>query len=178
MNWQSPLPYVWQSSTDSQSFERIAPPHGIIPTPPHVGSFGAQRKHHIHEGVDLYAPHKTPISAVEEGVVVAIEPFTGAAVDSPWWHDTFAVFVEGGSGVVVYGEIEPQPDLVVGQSVQSGQILGCVVPVLKVNKGRPMSMLHLELHTKNTRQAVEWSVGEPKPATLLDPTSLLLTLVK
>jgi hypothetical protein len=110
--------------------------------------------------------------AVEEGIVVALIGFTGAIAypPSPWWQDTWAALVEGPTGVVVYGEITPTVG--VGNKVHAGQEIGRVSKVLKVDKGRPMSMLHLELHQPGTRDAYEWL--DAKPASLLDPTPHLL----
>ena len=92
-------------------------------------------------------------------------------------YDTWAVFVEGASGVVVYGEIQPEAGLVEGARVEPGQVLGRILQVLKTPKGRPATMLHLELHAPGTRSAPGWDHGQPRPATLLDPTPWLLALV-
>lgn len=137
----------------------------------HPGAFGARRKHHTHEGVDLYAPEGTPVFAVEAGVVTAVKPFTGPHAGLPWWEDTWAVWVEGDSGVVLYGEITPT--VVVGKHVGAGECVGQVMRVLRKDKGRPTSMLHLELHQAGSVAAPEW-LGLERPATLRDPTSLLL----
>lgn len=137
----------------------------------HPGAFGVQRKHHVHEGIDLYAPEGTPVCAVEEGVVVAVMPFTGPAAGLPWWLDTDVVLVEGVSGVVAYGEIKSA--VTIGQPVTARQLLGHVVRVLRHDKGRPTCMLHLELHTAGTRETPPWDVLECRPASLLDPTPFL-----
>ena len=145
-----------------------------LPLGDHPGAFGVKRKHHIHEGVDLYCPEGSVVQAVEEGVVVAVIPFTGtiASPPSPWWHDTWAVLVEGPSGVVVYGEIASR--VMVGDPIVPGWSMGYVKQVLKEDKGRPMSMLHLELHKPGTRDAYEWI--DKRPESLLDPTPFLLEL--
>lgn len=170
--WRNPLPLTLVPTSDAQSFAHLPAAHTGLPLSPHPGAFGCPRKHHVHEGVDLYAPEGTPVRAVEAGEVVKIEPFTGPAAQSPWWQDTLAVFVEGESGVVVYGEITPHPDLATGQRVDAGQILGVVKTVLRHDKGRPCAMLHLELHVPGTREAPAWETA--RPATLLDPTPFLL----
>ena len=145
-----------------------------LPIGEHPGAFGVKRKHHHHEGVDLYCRNGNTIDAVERGIVVAVIPFTGehATPPSPWWNDTWAVLVEGDSGVVVYGEI--RPDVRVGDEVVPGWTIGWVTQVLKVDKGRPMSMLHLELHQRGTREVFDWV--DARPSTLLDPTPYLLEL--
>ncbi len=143
----------------------------ILPQGP--GSFGAVRKHDIHTGVDLYAAVGTPVFAVESGTIVAIQIFTGPQAGSPWWRETFAVLVSGASGVVCYGEIKPIGDLEVGQKIQAGKWLGEVMEVLRVNKGKPTSMLHLELYSSGTTSPVSWELGEEQPSRLLDPTPSL-----
>ena len=113
---------------------------------------------------------------MEPGRVVRIEPFTGAHVpppdSSPWWNDTWAVLVEGASGVFVYGEVVPLVGE--GQEVAAGEVIGRVdVPVLKRDKGRPTVMLHLEQLRAGSRRTVWWRRGEAQPEGLLDPTGVL-----
>jgi hypothetical protein len=144
-----------------------------LPKPPHPGAFGVERKHHHHEGVDLYCPYGTPVRAVEDGKVVAVEPFTGPMAGSPWWLDTMCVMVEGDSGVVCYGEIEPDRDMEVGVEVPAGRRIGEVRRVLRKDKGRPTSMLHFELYRSGVVEPVDWPAGTVWPDGLLDPTKLL-----
>lgn len=165
--WRPPLDFArWRLTNDSGSFVDCPANVGEIPMGAHVGAFGVQRKHHIHEGIDLYCSSGAVVRAVERGIVVVVEPFTGPNAGSPWWLDTQCVLVEGASGVVVYGEIATE--VPVGSVVDVGAPLGTVARVLRVNKGRPQDMLHLELHAPGTRQCPEWTTE--RPATLLDPT--------
>ncbi len=147
---------------------------GEIPQPPHLGAFGAVRKFHCHEGVDLYAAEGTPVRAVEFGKIMRIAPFTGPQVDMPWWNDTDCVMVLGNTGVVNYGEITPHKDLRGYSCIRRGDIVGYVKQVLKKDKGRPMSMLHVELYDFDCYEWHGWGVGEEKPAQLRDPTPFLL----
>jgi hypothetical protein len=144
----------------------------FVPIPPHPGAFGVQRKHDMHTGVDLYTKDGTSVYAVEDGIVVAVEHFTGEWDGTPWWNNTDCVLVEGKSGVVCYGEIVSR--FKVGDVVSCGDRIATVVRVLKEDKERPdiaghrPSMLHIELYRPGTR----------KPATslgpeVLDPTSYL-----
>jgi murein DD-endopeptidase MepM/ murein hydrolase activator NlpD len=142
-----------------------------LPQHPEPGSFGQRRRYDYHTGIDLYADLGDTALAVEDGRVVAIEHFTGPDAGSPWWHATKAVLVEGTSGVVLYGEIDPS--VTVGAAVQRGDLVGHVVTVLRNNKGLPMNMLHLELYTAETRESVWWRLNEKQPEQLLDPTDLL-----
>jgi hypothetical protein len=151
-----------------------------IPVGLHPGAFAARRRHDRHTGVDLYCRDGEAVLAVEDGVVVNVEPFTGPAAGSPWWNDTVAVLVEGASGVVGYGEVVPLPGLEAGRPVRRGEGIGRVAVVLKEGKERPdipghsRAMLHVELYRPGTRQAVAWGLDEIRPAGLLDPTPLLL----
>ena len=167
MNWQFPL--------KNWAYE--------IPRTDHPGGFRTTRRNHVHEGVDLYTPVMTKVYAVEDGTVVAVEQFTGAWAEPPsaWWNNTEAVLIEGVSGVVVYGEILIHDTIEVDAKVQAGQYIGYVVQVLKHDKGRPQSMLHLELYRIGTRKSHAWKI-DPKrltrigdrPIGLLDPTPYLI----
>lgn len=175
MVWNNPLPVDLIPTGDGESFSTIPLGYTGLPIAPHPGAFGVQRRHHIHEGVDLYCPEGTAVRAVEPGIVVAVIAFTGEAADppSPWWNNTEAVMIEGESGVVLYGEITSIRE--VGDHVDTNTLVGFVIEVLKTYKGRPMSMLHLELHRKGTCDSLEWVVD--RPSSLLDPTSHLLDIV-
>jgi len=182
MVWCIPLPCKLIESSDSDSFRRIPKGYTALPLAPHVGSFGHIRREHVHEGVDLYCNEGTPVYAVEDGKIVKRLPFTGPKVGSRWWLDTEALLVEGESGVVVYGEILPF-DFPEGTFVHAGDMLGTVVVVLAVDKGRPRSMLHVELHAAGTRDVYDWVlrkgsfVEETRPPSLRDPTDFLRNAV-
>jgi hypothetical protein len=164
------------TTSDSNSFKvRDFDFETEIPFVPHVGAFGVQRRHHIHEGVDLYGNDGDLVVAMEDGIVRAVLPFTGEAMGSPWWKDTFCVMVEGASGVINYGEIHPGPGIAPRVPVRAGQILGELLTVLREDKGRPMTMLHIERYTAGTDAPLrEWSLGIDQPAKLRDPTVLLV----
>lgn len=175
MTWKNPTPYRLIPTQDPDSFKTMPPMATGLPLPPHPGAFGVQRRHHFHEGIDLYLPISTPITAVEEGEVIEVRQFTGPELGQPWWRKTYAVWVQGPSGVVVYGEIAPH--IKVGATVRAGTLLGVVIPVLTKDKGRPMAMLHLEYHSDGSKEAPEWLLDVPRPAVLRDPTPLLLSCV-
>lgn len=80
--------------------------------------------------------------------------------------------IEGKSGVIVYGEVDPASIFVeVGQEILAGYTIGrIVVPVLKHFKGRPTIMLHLELMEHGCRDALWWTDISTCPDGLLDPT--------
>lgn len=177
MSWSNPLrnkEYVGISN-DPDSFKNIdVNTEYEIPVGKHCGAFGAVRKHDVHKGVDLYCPVGTPVFAVEDGTAVDVRQFTGAALGFPWWNDTWAISIEGESGVAVYGEIEVVPDLTIGTFIERGTIVGNVLQVLSKDKGRPMSMLHFALHRKGVLRNGRWKVGAEQPCGLLDPTHQLL----
>lgn len=172
VRWLSPIALALVPTADTLSFREMPERCTGLPLPPHPGAFGVRRKNHVHEGVDLYCANGEPVRAVESGTVVSVAPFTGPIAGSPWWLDTWAIMVEGASGVVLYGEVVPEPSLAPGDAVAAGQLVGRVIPVLRNPKGRPDTMLHLELHVHGTREAYEWL--DERPASLLDPTPFLL----
>lgn len=174
----APLPLRLIPSSESESFLGMDPGQTALPLLPHPGAFGAVRRHHTHAGVDLYCAVGTPVFAIEEGIVVAKAQFTGARGDlpSPWWNDTMMVLIEGRSGVLVYGEIAPGDGIELNDSIAAGQCIGTVVQVLKRDKGRPMSMLHLELHRPGWRRACYWERAGERPPSLRDPTPTLLRI--
>lgn len=178
MTWCNPIGLELIASDQSMSFQSIASGFTALPLPPHPGAYAVQRKHHVHEGVDLYAPVGTEVYAVESGIVLDVRPFTGdlAGASVAHWENTEAVWIQSKSGVVLYGEIKPVVNK--DQLVEAGQLVGNVVRVLKNDKGRPTSMLHLELHDNGSTEAPEWLDINNKPACLRDPTIFLLPLTK
>lgn len=150
-----------------------------IPTGQDLGAFGVVRKHDIHTGVDLYCNEGDLVFAIEDGMVVAVRPFTGEIAGFPWWRDTWAIAVVGRSGIINYGEIKPS-EFRVGDKIKEGAILGHVIPVLKEEKGKvpSINMLHLEIYNEYSGKWLEWSLNTEKPSNLEDPTNLLLFLKK
>ena len=141
-------------------------------------SFAAKRKHDIHTGIDLYAPVGQPVHAVEAGTVVTVDDFTGPKADSPWWQETRAVFIQGESGVVGYGEIQEVEGITPGTTIEQGQLIGHVQQVLKEDGCKEYltltSMLHIELYEEGYNGSGEWwTPDREKPHLLLDPTQKL-----
>jgi hypothetical protein len=151
-----------------------------IPLNHHPGAFGFHRRNNFHTGVDLYTKHHELVHAVEDGIVVKIEKFTGPSVGHPWWEETWGMLVEGASGVVNYGEINAPPHWVeVGKKVEKRQYIGNVQRVLFPDKLRPdipghsCSMLHMELYKHGVREFAHWHDPAKNPD-LLDPTPYLM----
>jgi murein DD-endopeptidase MepM/ murein hydrolase activator NlpD len=136
---------------------------------PEQGRFGGVRKFDIHTGVDLYCDDGEPVYAIENGVVVNISNFTGK--DSPWWFETYAILIEGESGVILYGELY-KPSLSIGDVVIAGEQLGCVKRVLRNDKGLPTTMLHIELYKIGYKGDGEWWRDE-KPVNLMNVEEIL-----
>jgi len=178
------------ATNDSYSYLHINTDEVELPLYPHVGAFGARRRHDTHRGVDLYASVGTDVFAVEDGIidtVNGIRPWTGKIADCDWWEDTWAVIVEGVSGMVVYGEIKIEESILKAQKelfdskmlstqihIKKGQKIGTILRVLKKDKGRPTSMLHLELRKPGYYRNIDKSWEHNKvPKGIIDPTPYL-----
>jgi hypothetical protein len=144
-----------------------------------VGDFAFRRSFYYHPGTDIYCSDGQEVQAIEDGVVVHFEHFTGANADppSPWWHDTFSVMVEGASGVIGYCEILIADELDIGTKVKAGDLIGNVTPVLKKDKGNGTTMLHLEHYVPGTKHHVTWVLDTPKPEELLNSRFLLEKII-
>ena len=168
---------MWQATADSNSFSYIDYlAVGEIPVGPHCGAFGHVRTNHTHEGIDLYGNTDDTVYSMNDGVVIWINPLTGEQVGSPWWHNTLAIGVFTGTHTWVYGEVAPLEHIEMGTVVKSGDALAKLVPVLKKDKGRPMTMLHVELYDGYVPDCIRtWPTDAPlPPGNLIDPTPYLL----
>lgn len=165
---------------ETVGFEKDYSSLAEIPMGIHPGSFGISRKNHIHEGVDIYCNDGDCVVSMEDGVILSITEFTGKSVGSSWWNDTYAIMVKYKDFTINYGEVIPVNNLKVGQYVQEGDLIGHVREVLKKNKGRPMSMLHIEMYHNDIgekevlKPIKEWSLDMEKPTFLKNPTNYLL----
>lgn len=163
---------------DSTEIATVLSDVAEIPVGDHLGAFGVQRKNHIHEGVDIYCQQGDEVFAMECGEIVKIIPFTGQIAGSPWWNNTYCVVVKHKNFYANYGEIIPLDDLFVGQKLKEGNLIGYVTPVLKEDKGRPMSMLHLEMYKSETSlidvPTKSWDLDQARPNGLLNPTGYLI----
>jgi len=117
-----------------------------IPVANHYGAFLTKRKFDVHTGVDLACNDGSPVYAIEDGEIVVIRKFTGEHAGTPFWENTWAIDIEGMTGTICYGEVDPNPLLKVGDIARKGEKIGTVKRVLKEFKGKPMSMLHLAIH--------------------------------
>jgi len=178
-SWPFNLIKPIRTTEDSNSFLRINLERDVeIPIKHHFGAFGAMRRYDRHRGVDLYAPIGTSVYAVQKGIVKDIRPWTGIKANCDWWNDTDAISIEGDDGLIVYGEIQVHSQWKTGDEVNAGDLLGTVLQVLKKDKGRPTSMLHLELRKPGFLRNIDKEWGQTLPEGLLDPTPFLIRSMK
>lgn len=146
-----------------------------IPPEGHVGDFAFRRSFYYHPGIDIYCGNGQEVVAIEDGVVVHFESFTGPTANppSPWWNQTFSVMVEGASGVIGYCELLIDDALDIGDVIKAGDTIGHITPVLKKDKGNGTTMLHVELYVPGTKHHVTWVLDTEKPPELLNPRQLL-----
>ena len=179
--WNFPLQQmtILGKTNDSYSYLHIDLNNEVeIPVNPHVGSFGIKRRYDRHRGIDLYAPEGTIVSSVEDGIVKDIRPWTGKNANCDWWLDTDAIAIEGKSGLVVYGEIEVDENIKLDDKILKGQHLGKVKRVLRNDKGRPTSMLHMELRDYGFYRNIAKNWDSDVPKGIKDPTPYLLRILK
>lgn len=134
--------------------------------------FGFKRKHDFHTGVDLFCEENAEVYSVYDGIVTSVIQFTGYS-ESPWWNDTLAVMIYHPEiqKTFLYGEILTK--IKVGRTVKAGQEIGRVKTVLKKDKGKPMTMLHMECYKGLQTNAVWWYHDKKCPNNLEDITKYL-----
>lgn len=154
-----------------------------LPINAHPGAFGCKRRYDYHTGIDLYGTPGDWVYAINDGIVVNVDVFTGDK-DSEWWLPTDAITVETPTENWVYGELKPR--VKVGDRVKAGQVIGELVPVLKPEKLRldipkhSCTMLHLEKYDRTYEPAKGWAVWNShdyRPSYLLDPTQDLINIL-
>ena len=111
------------------------------------GGFGADRDARtgrIHAGLDIGAPHATPVVAMEKGTVTERTKEGDSFLDAPL--PLLAIAIRHASGFVArYGEINEIPGrLVSGATVSEGEKIGIVQQ--HSLHSRAKSMLHLEIY--------------------------------
>ena len=150
----------------------LSNPIHFIPDNDHEGSFGIERKHDIHTGIDIYCQNGDLVYSIEDGTIIDIVQFTGFD-ESPWWNDTYAMVIKSNDNnhIWLYGELK-EPNLIIGEKVFKGSIIGQVETVLKKNKNKPMTMLHIELYSTYSKPVI-WNLNTPCPKGLENPTHLI-----
>ena len=135
---------------------------------PREGRKGKRDRNHA--GIDLFANPGDAVLAIADGVVTAVQSF----------HlGSWAMFVEHGQAVVMYGEVEKrswsQLGVSVGSRVKAGQPIAEVACMIRNEEGACTShMLHVETYAPGTTRNQRWYAGDEAPPALRDPSLLLL----
>lgn len=124
-----------------------------------AGSFGARRPTSAdftrrHQGVDLYAPVGAAVLACEDGVIVAVQGWSGPG--------TKALLVESDGVLLLYGAVAPGSYGAIGTTVRRGEKIATigVYP-------HGSSMLHFEAWEPGIRPPrPPWSAHGQQPAAL------------
>lgn len=137
--------------------------------------FGARRAggKRTHAGCDLYAPLRSPVIAIAQGVVLDKYPF---------YNQSDAVEVDHGFpiGVIRYGEIKVAPGIGRGRTVKPGDVIGYITNLVGAGMNGIHPMCHLE-------QFAGWGKGPltdrstkggkyQRREDVIDPTPLLMRL--
>lgn len=158
----------------------IAGPAPLWPVPGYknfsLSSFGGDRPFHpphdrYHAGVDIHCPRGTPVVAMEDGKIVAIQGWRSKKGRPE--RTTKAILLQLDTGpVIVYGALIPDSwqafGLGVGSRVARGQTLGLVGTYPEGDE-----MAHMEARAKGTRVVHAWYIADGVPADLLNITPLL-----
>lgn len=157
-----------------------------------TGTFLEQRGDRIHCGVDLYAPKKTPVFAVDNGKIYLTREFTNPK-KIPYWNLTYEIMVQSESTYFFrYAELH-SVFVKKNDVVSAGDVIGLVGQVLnpeKINQDHPgyirrlakeekLSMLHFEMYQNipipsDNYLGGNW-FGTHLPKGLCDPTRLVCT---
>lgn len=117
-----------------------------------------------HVGLDLFCSQGDPVIAIEDGRIVNFYNF---------YEGTNALLVAHDDYVANYGEVEPHSlkalGLSVGSNVTAGQQIGLV---------GCLNMLHFETYASGVTTNRRWMKGDPRPASLRNPSQLLLDLAE
>jgi len=160
-----------------------------VPSPDDPGSFWENRGDRRHCGVDIYAPHGSPVRAIEAGKVLDTGIMTSKDI-LPYWNTTYYVLVQHGPQIAKYAELH---DLAVstGDKVDGGTIIGHVGTVIdheaitedapayiqRLSNWGDVSMLHFELYKARPAKTEAYLGGNwfdaTQPEDLINPTEYL-----
>lgn len=144
-----------------------------------IGSEEFHSDNQLKCGIDLTCGPNFSVHAVESGTVVSIETFFDNK-RKPWVSSSKALLISGRSGVVCYGNINPDANLKVGSKVFRGDSIGFVTPFFskpsKANYGE--TRLRIELYRQGTNRRPTWHANNHGgPKNLLNPIPHLLPLI-
>lgn len=120
-----------------------------------------------HVGIDLFAADGDDVLACADGVIVNYYPFYKTSVGEMSW----ALFVAHDGFVANYGEVKANAPQVFGWKI--GDKVGAGQPIARVSS---TSMIHFETFVPGTKVNTRWMKNGPRPASLLNPSQLLLDL--
>jgi hypothetical protein len=157
-----------------------------LPKEGHAGSFWEDRGDRFHCGVDIYAPYKSKVVSIDNGIVIEIGIFTSSK-DVEYWNETKFIIIKNQDNYFYkYAELD-DIFLKKGDPVKAGQEIASVGLVLdkkKINKNSPeyikklrlnnySSMLHLEVLSVLRRNSKNYLggnwFGKKKPKNFVDP---------
>lgn len=161
-----------------------------IPTNGNPGSFWENRGDRYHCGIDIYAPYKSHVLSIDDGVVVETGTFTSSK-EVYYWNETKHVVIKNKDGLYIkYAELY-DVFVKVNDTVRAGQkiaIVGNVLDLKKIDdtapsyildlkKQKKQSMLHIELYIslpiKDKKYLGGNWFGKRKIKILLDPAKIL-----
>ncbi len=154
------------------------------------GSFWEQRQDRFHCGIDIYAPRKSDILSIADGIVIDVGIFT-TPVQVRYWNTTYYLVIANNDGTFFrYAELD-NVTVEKETTVQTGDTLGAVGQVLhlaKIDGTCPAYIQQLKEKNRATMLHIEWYdqyltpstqylggnwFGTRKPGGLRDPTTLL-----
>lgn len=122
----------------------------------------------LHPGVDLYAPHLSPIVAPEHGMIVATQGWDGPGAKAL----VFQTARKDGPALLI-GAIEP------GSAAPEGIFFARGTVIAKVGMyPKGSTMLHIEAYERGTTHNYKWFANLPRPERLLDITPYIETMVQ
>ena len=122
-------------------------------------------RHHV--GMDIYCNEGDVVIACAPGEVVSYYKFYKTSTG----EQSYALFVAHDGVVINYGEVKANADQEFGWKIN-----GKVTAGQKIAKVSSTKMIHFETYVPGTVANSKWLNNGPRPASLLNPTMLLLTL--
>ncbi len=168
----------------AQSYSKLLPSNG------EMGCFWEFRDDRFHCGVDIYAPVGSPVSAIEDGIVLDMGLFTSPKFDH-YLEVSFHVLIAHSSGIVArYAQLD-SAILECDDCIRQGQFIANTCRVLnlpqidehspryiqKLKQKNNLAMLHLEMFSSYPICIPKYYAGNTfqkrKPCCLLDPMQFL-----
>lgn len=154
------------------------------------GLFLEKRGDRVHCGIDLYAPVKTPVFAVDDGIIRLTSEFSSPH-QTAYWNTTYEIILEAESSYFFRFAELSTVFVKKEENVSAGDKIGLVGQVLnpkKINEHQPpyiqqlknkntLSMLHFEMYNRYPEKSKHYLGGnwfaKKKPPGLCNPTEFL-----